>query len=224
MPSFTLEKYIWYREGVRIQWPDDTTDKAISEEPQLQEPSYVSRLSLPVTLIPSLYDLERIFQDAPRVQLRPTLDKLVTELWELEQLYKVALLNPSVTDASRHAREYWRRAEKLWRVNLIEKGDRRAHEAVRLKIVSLIAAYQTTAAHKIVEARQYIEIREWKTYPTMLMDMHRKARNLYQKGRGSQDGYNNDVARSYFMESIIDIEKLYLESERLQHTIRRDSE
>ncbi len=225
MAAFSLKKYINYREGVDISgWLKKTTSQPTHQRPSDQQLRPRQRFELPGNSTDDLNKLVIVFQRNPRTLIRPTLDQLITELLELEKMYKVALLNPAVIDAGRLARENWKRAEQYWRMNLTEQGHAEAQESVYQQIKSLIGAYQTTAASKIVEAREFMEMSEWSVHPLLPLDIHKTARTFYKKGRDSQGSDKHSQARSYFMESIIDIERMYLESERLLKTQSEDEE
>lgn len=221
MAAFSLKKYIKYREGVDILDSLEIKSSLPQSIHQDQKPENVRprhRYSLPVISTDNFEKLVVVFRSNPRLLIRATLGQLTTELLELEKMYEVALLNPAVTHAGRLARESWKRAEKFWNLNLIMRGHLEAQEAVSQQIKSLIGAYQTTAASKIVDARQFMESSDWQTHPLIPLAIHKKARTFYQKGRDAQKIQQNNQARSAFSESIIEIEKLYLESERLLKT------
>lgn len=216
MAAFSLKKYIKYKEGVDIGDQFNKTPSPLIHQDPLQEfVRLTQRYRLPEISTDNFEKLVIVFRSNPRLLIRPTLSRLVSELLDLENLYEVALLNHAVTHTSRLARESWKNAELLWRLNQIAQGNAEAQEAVYQNIKSLIAAYQTTAAWRIVEARKFMEMSTWEIHPLVPLGIHKKARTFYKKGRDAQDFDQNDQARSHFSESIIEIERLYLESERL---------
>ena len=216
MPEATLRDYIWNKNGVDIdrQSVDATASPKISSQ---SNPSSYHHLSLPESSIPNLTQLVDSFLADPQLHLIKTLNKLTSELIELEHYCEVALINPAVVEAAQRARVNWKHAELLWERNLMKKGNKEAYRAVTHGLNSLIAAYQHTTAHKIVKSRNYIESIEWLVDPEALLELHIQARSNWNLGSRAQARNDHDEARTCFKRSILDIRYLYLRSEELTH-------
>ncbi len=218
----TLRDYIWKKHGVDI-------DKIASEEnntaPSSATNSGVSsghELTLPQDYIRSFSELILNCEQDFQTELYPTLDTIATELLQLEDRYEVALHNPAVTEAGERARNNWIRAKSLWQRTFYKAGDKAARRAIYFSLDSLLAAYQHTAAHKIVLARNFIEQREWQEDPAPLIVIHKEARFYYESGRIAQIQKNYDLARRNFKKSILQIRRFYLKVESAQHFMDMD--
>ncbi len=212
----TLKEYIKDIRGVDIDRPliSSVRTPFVGEN---ENPDPFSVRVLPKSFVPSIEQLVQAFLDEPRTTLRPTLDQLVSELLELEQMYEVVLLNPAVTEPGQRAHTCWKLAEDLWERKLMKKGDQEARRAVTHSIRGLIAGYQHTAAHKIVTARLHIETIAKQVNPEPLLDLHKKAQDAFVLGRDAQVRPQHDEARRRFKEAMLSIGYLNLVAEELIH-------
>lgn len=220
MEATPLEDYIRRKRELARQ------EKAPAEENPHPAPNPVVKpsddpvISLPENYIPSIKLLEHRFQSDPRYTLNSTLDKILTELLNLEHYCKVAIINRAVVEASHSANLCRKQAKIDWLRNFNNKAAKEARNAVSHSLRGLICAYQHTAAHKIVVARRFIEGAEWLEQPVKLLSLHKKARILFERGRSLQVRPDHDKARELFRESILTIRYLDLKVEDMVHLMK----
>ena len=212
----TLREYIKDIRGVDIDRPL-TSGARVTFIGENDNPDPFSLRILPKSFVPSIEQLVQAFLEDPPTTLRPTLDQLVSELLELEQMYEVVLLNPAVTEPGQRAHTCWKLAEDMWERKLAKKGDQEARRAVTHSIKGLIAGYQHTAAHKIVTARAYIESIAERVDPEPLTDLHQKAQEAFILARSAQVKPHHDEARRRFKEAMLAIGYLNLIAEEMIH-------
>ncbi len=215
----SLRDYIWNKEGIDIDKLQDSNVEAIPlvSKQAFQHASGSNDLNFPSHPIPNFARLIEAFLKDPSARLEAALDKITSELLELEKIHKVALVNPAVADEGRRARQSWQRAQELWAWGFARKAQNEALRAVEFGIKSLIAGYQHTAAHKIVGAREYLEDEEWILDIENLLLLHKKARSQFAIGRVAQDALEFDKARRQFKSAMLSIRELYLDAERIRN-------
>ncbi|MEM8484745.1 MAG: hypothetical protein AAF564_04315 [Bacteroidota bacterium] len=213
----TLREYIWDKHGVDIRNPAPSEEVSVSSTLTSDNVSLKDELILPPNFIPNFVNLLKDCQQDFQSKLYAALDAIASELIELEDHYEVALRNPAVTESGEKARIQWNRARELWKRNRNYAGDNAAQRAINHSLDSLIAAYQHTAAHKIVRARKYIEDIEWLVSPKTLISIHGEARSFYDLGRSAQRRQNHDQSRKDFKTAILLVGQFYLEAESSNH-------
>ena len=217
----SLDEYIFYRTGKHIQ---PAQRRGLQPPPsKVARPIIIQKtgLSLPRSSVRSLIALEqRAGQNLSR-HTKDALDEIATEVLELEDIYHIALENSDVFEPISTCRERWIYANSLWSRKLWKKGNQQALIAIRDAIKGLLAAYRTAAAHKIVIAREHIEAVAWHYEPENILALHAEARSLYQRGLSFEQGNSPDEARMAFKQSIVTIQRLYLEADHYIHTIPR---
>ncbi len=214
-----LTEYILDTTGVIIQRGPGHAPQEIP--PQIAHPIAGQEpvLRLPLSPVLSLSTLEHNANHDPHLFLREALEKIASELLQLEDAHHVALLNPRVVGPLSSSREHWLYARDLWSRKLRKKSDLEALKAIRDAIKGLIAAYATISADQIVTAKEQIEAIDWYFEPAGIKALHFTARSHYKRGRTFEYTSSPDKARLEFKKVIITIQRMYLEADLADYPI-----
>ena len=153
-----------------------------------------------------VYDLARLqyeVQTEPYRYLPAALLAVDQERKALAHITHVIPKNPSVLLPAELASRIYYDLRKNGGI-LTADAYRQAREAIRLQIESLIAAYRTTSASSIVDARKTLESARFIRLDTNIwLELHASAKDSYSLAKRHEAEMESDKARQGFTEALI---------------------